>query len=175
MSVKRDDRRDGAVADIDFEQALWLVLRAREIGAGSGLNVTVAVHDVAGHPVLVARGSDKWHGPYMAMGKARLSAAFRKPTSVLLEGWKDRPLFAMSLPGVLPGEVTLNPGGYPLHRDGEFAGAIGVGGGSPDDDDRVARLAAEAFAARYPAADQAGDHAVSAKYAHAAGSGPGTT
>jgi len=136
------------MADLDFEQALWLVLRAQEIGADSGLNVTVAIHDTAGHPVLVARGSDKWHGPYMAMGKARLAAAFRKPTSVLLEGWKERPLFALSLPGVLPGEVTLNPGGYPLHCNGEFAGAIGVGGGAPEDDDRVARLASEAFAHR---------------------------
>lgn len=138
----------GAVADLDFEQALWLVLRAREIGADGGLNVTVAVHDAAGHPVVVARGSDKWHGPYMAMGKARLAAAFRKPTSALLAGWKDRPLFALSLSGVLPGGVTLNPGGYPLHRGGEFVGAIGVGGGTPEDDDRVARLASEAFADR---------------------------
>jgi uncharacterized protein GlcG (DUF336 family) len=159
---------------MDFEQALWLVLRAREIGSGSGLNVTVAVHDVAGHPVLVARGSDKWHGPYLAMGKARLAAAFRKPTSVLLEGWKDRPLFAMSLPGVLPGEVTLNPGGYPLHRDGEFVGAIGVGGGSPDDDDRVARLAAEAFAARNQVRDEANGSPVSGGHAHTPASGPGT-
>jgi uncharacterized protein GlcG (DUF336 family) len=134
------------VADIDFEQALWLVLRARELGAENGLKVTVAVHDPAGHPVLVARGSDRWHGPYMAMGKARLAAAFRKPTSVLLENWRDRPLFAESLSGVLPGGITLNPGGYPLVRDGEFTGAIGVGGGAPDQDDLVARLTAEAYA-----------------------------
>lgn len=134
------------MADLDFEQALDLVLRAREIGAGRGLRVTVAVHDTAGHPVLVARGSDRWHGPYMAMGKARLAAAFRKPTSELLDGWKDRPLFPLSLSEVLPGGVTLNPGGYPLRRGGEFVGAIGVGGGSPEDDDHVARLAAEGFA-----------------------------
>jgi glc operon protein GlcG len=145
------------VTDLDFDQALWLVLRAREIGAETGLNVTVAVHDTAGHPVVVARGSDKWHGPYMAMGKARLAAAFRKPTSVLLEGWKDRPLFALSLPGVLPGEVTLNPGGYPLRRGGEFVGAIGVGGGAPEDDDRVARLASEAFANRAASDDARAD------------------
>ena len=37
--------------------------------------------------------------------------------------------------------MTLNPGGYPMFEDGEFVGAIGVGGGSPTQDDDIARLA----------------------------------
>src|SRR5712692_4004978 len=74
-TVRLSDTWSDNVNDLDFEQALWLVLRARELGARRELNVTVAVHDAAGHPVLVARGSDRWHGPYMAMGKARLAAA----------------------------------------------------------------------------------------------------
>lgn len=123
---------------LDFDRALEYVLRARAIGAELGLAVTVAILDPAGHPILVARGSDKWHGPYMAMGKARLAAAFRKPTAVLLKNWQDRPLFAASLTEVLPGGVTLNPGGYPIFEGGEIVGAIGVGGGSPDQDDLVA-------------------------------------
>jgi glc operon protein GlcG len=128
---------------LDFEVALRYVQRARAIGAEHGLRVTVAVHDEAGHPVLVARGSHKWHGPYMAMGKARLAAAFGKPTAVLLENWRDRPLFAASLNDVLPGGVTLNPGGYPILAGQRVIGAIGVGGGTPDQDDMVARLTVE--------------------------------
>src|SRR5207247_6647945 len=119
---------------------LEYVLRARAIGQERGLNLSVAVHDTAGHPVAVARGKS-WHGPYMAMGKARLASAFRKPTAQLLEQWKDRPLFPLSLTTALPGEITLNPGGYPIYEDGEFVGAIGVGGGSPAQDDARARLA----------------------------------
>ena len=134
------------MAELDFDRALQLVLRAREIGASKGLRVTVAVHDPAGHPIVVARGSDRWHGPYMAMGKARLAAAFRKPTAVLLENWRGRPLYAQSLCDVLPGGITLNPGGYPIFDGDEMLGAIGVGGGTPDDDDLVARLTAESFA-----------------------------
>ena len=125
---------------MEFEKALEYVLRARAIGQESGLNLSVAVHDTAGHPVAVARGKS-WHGPYMAMGKARLASAFRKPTAQLLGQWKDRPLFPLSLTTVLPGEITLNPGGYPIFENGEFVGAIGVGGGSPAQDDAVARLA----------------------------------
>lgn len=125
---------------MDFERALEYVQRARSIARERGLNVSVAVHDTAGHPVAVARGKS-WHGPYMAMGKARLASAFRKPTAQLMEQWKDRPLFPQSLTSVLPGEITLNPGGYPIFENGEFVGAIGVGGGSPTQDDAVARLA----------------------------------
>jgi uncharacterized protein GlcG (DUF336 family) len=128
---------------MDYERALGYVQRAKAIGAERGVEVSVAVHDPAGHPVLVAR--DKavaWHGAYMAMGKARLAAAFRKPTADLCRQWEGRPMFAQSLTEIIPGGVTLNKGGYPLYEDGEFVGAIGVGGGSPDVDDYVARTAA---------------------------------
>jgi len=128
---------------VDFEAAMVIVERARKIGARMGLRVTVAVHDAAGHPVVVARGGEKWHGPYMAMGKARLAAAFQKPTSTLVEQWRDRPLFPASLTDIIPGGVTINPGGHPIFVDGVCVGAIGVGGGSPEQDAEVARLAAE--------------------------------
>jgi uncharacterized protein GlcG (DUF336 family) len=128
---------------MDFEAAMVYVDRARKIGAQMGLRVTVAVHDAAGHPVVVARGGDKWHGPYMAMGKARLAAAFQKPTADLVEQWRDRPLFPASLIEVIPGGVTVNPGGHPIFVDGECVGAIGVGGGNPEQDAEVARLTVE--------------------------------
>lgn len=128
--------------DTDF--ALALIAKARAIGAERSMTVTVAVVDAAGHPVALARGKN-WHGPYIAFGKARLAAAFRKPTGALLEQWAERPLFAQSLTEVLPGGVTLNPGGYPVFDGDECIGAIGVGGGSPDQDDLVAKLAVEAM------------------------------
>jgi len=106
---------------------------------------TIAVADSAGHPVALARGKS-WHGPYMAMGKARLAAAFRKPTADLIERWKERPLFPQSLLSVLPGEITLNPGGYPLFEGDEFVGAVGVGGSTPKDDHELSA----AIAAAYP-------------------------
>jgi uncharacterized protein GlcG (DUF336 family) len=133
---------------VDTDSAMELIANGRRIGRERGLDVTVAVVDAAGHPVGLARGKN-WHGPYLAFGKARLAAAFRKPTSELLEQWADRPLFAASLTSVLPGGVTLNPGGHPLiDADGVCAGAIGVGGGRPDEDAEVARLTAETWTSR---------------------------
>lgn len=131
---------------MDTDAALELVAAARRIGREHGLTVTAAVVDAAGHPVALARGKN-WHGPYLAFGKARLAAAFRKPTGALLEQWAERPLFAQSLVGVLPEGVTLNPGGHPVFAaDGECVGALGVGGGRPEQDEQVARLAVEALA-----------------------------
>ncbi|MXZ94772.1 MAG: heme-binding protein [Acidimicrobiaceae bacterium] len=129
---------------MDVEQALELVQQARAIGAERGINATVAVHDDAGHPLVVVRGK-RWHGPYMAMGKARLAAAFAKPTKDLVAQWADRPLFPTSLVDIIPGGVTVNPGGVPLFSDGVCVGAIGVGGGSPQIDHEIAAAAADQF------------------------------
>jgi uncharacterized protein GlcG (DUF336 family) len=130
---------------VDTDLAMLLVTNGRRIGQEHGVEVTVAVVDAAGHPVALARGKN-WHGPYLAFGKARLAAAFRKSTSDLLEQWRDRPLFAGSLTSVLPGGVTLNPGGQPIiDAAGDCVGAIGVGGGRPEQDDEIARLTAESI------------------------------
>lgn len=131
---------------MNFEQAMRYLQKAKEIGASRGVEVSVAVHDAAGHPVLVARGRrDAWHGPYMAMGKARLAAAFQKPTAGLVAQWAERPLYAQSLTEIIPGGITLNKGGYPIFADGACIGAIGIGGSSPDNDDAIARATVEAL------------------------------
>lgn len=127
------------------DRALRLIEIGRRLASERGMIATIAVADSAGHPVALARGKS-WHGPYMAMGKARLAAAFRKPTADLVERWKERPLFPQSLLSVLPGEITLNPGGYPLFEGDEFVGAVGVGGSTPKDDHELSA----AIAAAYP-------------------------
>ena len=129
---------------MDVDQALELVHQARAVAAARGINATVAVHDDAGHPLVVMRGK-RWHGPYMAMGKARLAAAFAKPTKDLMEQWADRPMFPTSLVEIIPGGVTVNPGGVPLFEGDVCVGAIGVGGGSPQIDHEIAAAAAEQF------------------------------
>ena len=133
---------------MDYDRAMTFVTTAKAFGAQAGVEVSVAVLDAAGHPVVVARGkADAWHGPYMAAGKARLAAAFRKPTAQLLEQWAERPLYAMSLTEIIPGGVTLNKGGYPIFADGACIGAIGVGGGSPEVDDDIAQRTVAALGA----------------------------
>jgi uncharacterized protein GlcG (DUF336 family) len=83
----------------------------------------------------------------MATGKARLAAAFKKSTKDLIAQWAERPMYPLSLVDIIPGGVTLNPGGYPIFEGKECIGAIGVGGGSPDVDDEVARQTVESLGA----------------------------
>ncbi len=130
---------------MDFDLALKYVMTAKSLAAEKNSEVSVAVVDVAGHPVIFARGKmEAWHGLYMSAGKARLAAAFRKPTAKLLEQWADRPLYAQSLTTIIPGGITLNPGGYPIFEDGECIGAFGIGGGSPEHDDAIAAATLQA-------------------------------
>ena len=126
---------------------MTFVHKAKALGAEHGVQVSVAVVDAAGHPVVVARGKpEAWHGPYMATGKARLAAAFRKPTAALMQQWADRPLYPISLNDVIPGGVTLNPGGHPIFDGDSCVGAIGVGGAAPELDDTIARTTVETVA-----------------------------
>jgi len=106
---------------MDPERALELLCHTRQIAADRDVNATVAIHDAYGHPVALLRGK-RWHGPYMAMGKARLSAAFAKSTADLIEQWRDRPMFPNSLNEI-----------------------IGVGGSSPDVDHEIATEAVASF------------------------------
>jgi len=139
---------------VNFDRAKVVLETAKAIGAKRGVEVSVAVVDAAGHPVLIARGKEEaWHGPYMAAGKARLAAAFRKSTAVLVEKWADRPLFPLSLTEIIPGGVTLNPGGYPLFEGGKCIGALGIGGGSPETDDAVARETVETLGMAHRSSD----------------------
>lgn len=131
---------------MDFELAMQYLTTAKALGKERGVEVSVAIVDAAGHTVLLARGKQEaWHGPYMSAGKARLAAAFRKPTKQLIEQWKDRPEYGASLVSIIPGGVTLNPGGYPIFKDGECIGAMGIGGGPPESDDAVAKATLEAL------------------------------
>lgn len=130
----------------DYREAWRYVEKAKEIGRARDTDVSVALVDAAGHPVMIVRGKQEaWHGPYMAVGKARLSAAFRKPTAVLVKLWADRPLYANSLNDVIPGGVTLNPGGYPIFKNGQCIGAIGIGGNRPSIDEAIAEETVKAM------------------------------
>jgi uncharacterized protein GlcG (DUF336 family) len=114
MTGKAGESLEGNM--MDFEKAMKFLETAKSIGRAKGVEVSVAILDAAGHPVLVARGKpDSWH---------------------LIE--------------IIPGGVTLNPGGVPIYENGECIGAIGVGGSSPQGDHEVARKTVEALGAHKP-------------------------
>jgi glc operon protein GlcG len=73
--------------------------------------------------------------------KARCAVLFKRPTKVFEDMLAGGRTAVLSLPGVMPIE-----GGIPLLIDGQFAGGIGVSGGTSQQDGMVATAAAESLA-----------------------------
>ena len=98
-------------------------------------NVTIAIVDDSGSALLLERMDGA--GPIsseVAMGKARTSAATRRPTKFWEDRTKERPAFL-----TFPSGGVLFQGGLPLMHQGECVGAIGVSGVQSHEDEQIAK------------------------------------
>jgi uncharacterized protein GlcG (DUF336 family) len=75
-----------------------------------------------------------------ARRKARCAVLFKRPTKAFEEALAGGRMAILSLPEVMPIE-----GGIPLIQNGQIVGAIGISGGTAQQDGFVATAAAEAF------------------------------
>lgn len=128
-----------------------VVAAARKKAAAMGLAVNIAVVDDGGHLVAFVR-MDKARpaSGSTAMTKAVTAATFRQPTGPLPANGEPDVLLNISLQNAAAasgGKLTTLKGGVPIVVDGEVIGAVGVGGGSGEQDAEVARAGIEAFAA----------------------------
>jgi uncharacterized protein GlcG (DUF336 family) len=89
---------------------------------------------------------DAWLGSIdIAINKAFTSASFLMPTQDLAEMTQPgQPLYGLETTNF--GRVVNFAGGIPLMRGEEAAGAIGVSGGTVDQDQEVAEAGVAAFA-----------------------------
>ena len=146
--------------------ALLLVVRdrvrlglagARAIVAGAeakalalGLKVNIAVVDDGGHLLAFERmdGARPASG-YTAITKATSAATFRQPTGPLAAGTTPAdPLLNLSLQNAAEasgGKITALKGGVPVMVDDQVIGAVGVGGGTGEQDAQVAGAGTQAF------------------------------
>ena len=130
------------VLSLSLEQAK-AVLRAAEREAGR-LRVPsfVVVVDVCGDVKASSRQDGNSRASLvLAPLKAQTALAFRTSTATLAQRTTD-PVRAQSL---LAAGFTLLGGGVPLTARGQVVGAIGVGGGSPDQDVQIAEAGAAAL------------------------------
>ncbi|WP_112322963.1 GlcG/HbpS family heme-binding protein [Oceanibium sediminis] len=102
--------------------------------------VSVAVVDNGGHLLGFLR-QDGVHPAtaQVAIEKARTAAQFGAPTGALEDRVGGRPAMVL-----LPG-ATLLRGGLPVQQGGGVAGAIGISGLAPDQDEQVAAAAVAAI------------------------------
>jgi len=62
------------------------------------------------------------------------AASFKRSTLEITENKDANPLLWYSLPSVVPAQALPSPGGLPIFKDGRVIGALGLGGGAPDED-----------------------------------------
>jgi uncharacterized protein GlcG (DUF336 family) len=134
----------GELAAIVIEAALE---RASELECTT---LTVAVLDAAGHLVAAARLDDRWFQVEMAMAKAFAAIALREDTQVTGERLDSTP-FWRTVPNLLAGRGSFGLGGVVLRLGSDpsaIIGAIGVIGGSGEQDLSVAAAGAASLARR---------------------------
>ncbi|MEU6771602.1 heme-binding protein [Streptomyces sp. NPDC046759] len=135
-----------AVAPLSIEDAELLVATARRAAEDAGVTVSVTVLDAGGH-LLAFRRDDRavLISGETSTRKAYTALQLNTPTADLVEAVQPGGLFH-TLPTALDRPLLFIAGGVPVHRDGRLIGAIGVGGGTPEQDHGFAAAAVRAFA-----------------------------
>ena len=122
------------------------VIDAAEKKAGEiGQPMNIAVADTGGNLVAHVRMDGAWLGSIdISIKKAFTSRAFDISTKDLAENAQPGQQF-FGIHASNDGRVMIFAGGIPLKKDGKVVGAIGVSGGSGDQDHSVAEAGASAF------------------------------
>ncbi|MFD7668249.1 heme-binding protein [Streptomyces sp. NPDC059788] len=133
-----------SVRPLTTHDADALIDAARTAAVGLGVLGSVTVLDAGGH-LLGFRRED---AAVLISGETSTRKAYTAlqldaPTADLADAVRPDGLFH-TLPTALDRPLLFIAGGVPVHRDGQLIGAIGVGGGAPEQDDRIARTAIEA-------------------------------
>ncbi|MFD3873010.1 heme-binding protein [Streptomyces sp. NPDC058623] len=127
------------------DDADLLVGAARSAAEAAGVRVSVTVLDAGGH-LLAFRRDDR---AVLISGETSTRKAFTAlqldaPTADLVDAVQPGGPFH-TLPTALDRPLLFIAGGLPVHRDGRLIGAIGVGGGAPDQDHGFAAAALDAL------------------------------
>jgi uncharacterized protein GlcG (DUF336 family) len=133
------------MTDITIEQAQAVVEAGRAASASRGLAMNIAVVDAGGNLKAFARMDGAWLGSIdISINKAYTSRAFDIATKDLAgHSQSGGQFFGIHVSN--SGRIMIFAGGIPLKRDGKVVGAIGVSGGSGDQDHAVAEAGAAAF------------------------------
>jgi uncharacterized protein GlcG (DUF336 family) len=138
--------QSGDRTSILLEEAQNVIGAAMQKAEEIGQPMNVAIVDNGRDLKAFGRMDDAWLGSIdIAINKAFTSASFLMPTQDLAEMTQPgQPLYGLETTNF--GRVVNFAGGIPLMRGEEAAGAIGVSGGTVDQDQVVAEAGVAAFA-----------------------------
>ncbi|HEV8158392.1 MAG TPA: heme-binding protein [Pyrinomonadaceae bacterium] len=130
---------------ITLEDARRIISAAEKEAEKVGQPMNVAVADAGGNLVAHVRMDNAWLGSIdISIKKAWTSRAFDITTKDLADNSQSGDQF-FGIHASNNGKVMIFAGGIPLKKDGKVVGAIGVSGGSGEQDHQVAEAGAAAF------------------------------
>ena len=126
---------------LTLEGAKKIMAAAEAEAKKQNFPASIAVVDDGGNLMMLERlDGIQVASANVAVGKARTSAIFRRPTSSFEEIIKNGRTAMVALT-----DFTPLQGGVPILYQGEIIGAIGVSGNSPPMDEQIAKVGAEAI------------------------------
>jgi len=130
---------------ITLEEAQRIISAAEEKARQMGQPMNIAVMDAGRNLVGFHRMDGAWVASTdIAIDKAFTSAGRGLTTRKIGEmAQPGQPLFGINTTN--GGRIVIFAGGVPLMRDGEVIGAIGVSGGTVDEDEEVAEAGVAAL------------------------------
>jgi uncharacterized protein GlcG (DUF336 family) len=130
---------------VTLDETLKIIAAARDKAEEVRVPMNIAVVDEGNNLVAFARMDGAWLGSIdIAQSKAYTARAFDAGTDALAPlSQPGQPLFGIQASN--QGRIIMFPGGVPLKADGTVVGAIGVSGGTVEQDQQVAEAGAAAF------------------------------
>ncbi|ABW31839.1 GlcG/HbpS family heme-binding protein [Acaryochloris marina] len=130
---------------VTLKDARRIIAAAEKKAEEIGQPMNIAVADSGGNLVSHVRMDGAWIGSIdISIKKAYTSRAFDISTKDLAEHSQSGGQF-FGIHASNGGQIMIFAGGIPLMQDGEVVGAIGVSGGSGEQDHAVAEAGADAF------------------------------
>jgi uncharacterized protein GlcG (DUF336 family) len=130
---------------VTLEEARKVIAAAEKKAVAIGQPMNVAVADEGGNLVAHVRMDGAWMGSIdISIKKAFTARAFDIATKDLAPlAQPGRDFFGINASN--DGRIMIFAGGIPLKRGGKVVGAVGVSGGSGEQDQAVAEAGAAAF------------------------------
>ena len=140
-----EEKTKQASEGITLERAFQVVMAAREKALEIGVMMNIAVVDEGNNLLAFARMPGAWLGSIdIAQSKAFTARAFDMPTRDLGKASQPgEPLFGIHASN--HGKIIIFAGGIPLKDGDKVVGAIGVSGGTVEQDQEVAEAGVAAF------------------------------
>ena len=131
--------KDNNHPELNLKEAVKLIHKIEQKAALMRISVVIAIYNASANPIAIHCMDDAYIASYdIAMNKAYTSSAIKMSTVVLKE---------LSQPGcelygiqhTNQGRIVVFGGGEPLYYKNKFVGAIGVSGGTEQEDIALAK------------------------------------